>query len=173
MVVSPLRHNLETLLTPGSNDPDLPPGPPSPSLDWSALQVGLERTDSDVLLLLDSCASAGSLGATSQFKTQEEGTTELIAACGFETRAPGPGPHSFTNALIKELLVMSEWRIFSAVMLHQSIVTRLAHYSPNFSAVSYDTWYKEQRVTPVYISGCSSEKHPTANVQRTLENFGP
>lgn len=34
---------------------------------------------------------------------QEGGTTEPITAYSFETVSPGPGPHSFTNALIREL----------------------------------------------------------------------
>ena len=92
------------------------------------------------------------MGATSQFKTQEGGTTELKLHVDLRLRPAALAHTSSRMRLLKKLLVMSEWRIFSAVMLHQSVVTRLAHYSPNFSAESYDTWYKEQRVTPVYIS---------------------
>ena len=133
---------------------------PSPTLDWYALQSGLEHAESDVLILLDSCASAGSSGGSKQLETQEGGTTELLAACGFETGAPGPGPHSFTNALIKELRDMSTLDFpFAVTMLHQRIVARLVDYSPQYSSVvpfasvlGSGQPPPERRATPVYIS---------------------
>ena len=134
--------------------------PPSPTLDWYALQSGLEHAESDVLILLDSCASAGSSGGSKQFEIQEGGTTELLAACGFETSAPGPGPHSFTNALIKELRDLSTLDFpFAVTMLHQRIVARLVDYSPQYSSVvpfvsvlGSGQSPPERRATPVYIS---------------------
>ena len=60
----------------------------------------------------------------------------MLAACDFETSAPGPGPHSFTNALIKELRDMSTLDFpFAVTMLHQRIVARLVDYSPQYSSV--------------------------------------
>ena len=139
---------------------DAPNKPPSPTLDWYALQSGLEHAESDVLILLDSCASAGSSGGSKQFEIQEGGTTELLAACGFETSAPGPGPHSFTNALIKELRDMSALDFpFAVTMLHQRIVARLVDYSPQYSSVvpfvsvlGSGQPPPERRATPVHIS---------------------
>ena len=139
---------------------NVPNKPPSPTLDWYALQSGLEHAESDVLILLDSCASAGSSGGSKQFETQEGGTTELLAACGFETIAPGPGPHSFTHALIEELRDMSSQDVpFAVNMLHQRIIARLVHYSPQYSFVGPPLWLpgsrqppSELRATPVYIS---------------------
>ncbi len=147
-------HKIEGVFSDASNKP------PSPTLDWYALQSGLEHAESDVLILLDSCASAGSSGGSKQFETQEGGTTELLAACGFETVAPGPGRHSFTNALIKELREMSTLDSpFAVNMLHQRIVARLVHYSPQYASEGSPMWMlgpgqspPEPRATPVYIS---------------------
>ena len=52
---------------------------------------------SDVLIILDCCAAASSVAEAGS------GITELVAACGFETVAPGVGQHSFTRSLIEEL----------------------------------------------------------------------
>lgn len=120
--------------------------------------MGLERTKSDVLILLDSCASAGSAGGADYYPGLEGGTTELIAACGFGERAPGPGPHSFTNGLIAELRELSSSAQFSAVILHQRILTRLVHWSPNFNAKQDKNWLKERRTTPVYVSLCKNPR---------------
>ena len=84
----------------------------------------------------------------------------MLAACGFETSAPGPGPHSFTNALIKELRDMSTLDFpFAVNMLHQRVVARLVHYSPQYSSVVPSLPLlgsgqppPERRATPVYIS---------------------
>ncbi len=46
-----------------------------PCLEWYALQLGLERTASDVLLLLDCCESSGSLDTPI---TRQGGTTEVF-----------------------------------------------------------------------------------------------
>ena len=80
----------------------------------------------------------------------------MLAACGFETSAPGPGPHSFTNALIKELRDMSTLDFpFAVAMLHQRIVARLVDYSPQYSSVKPFVSVLgsgQPRATPVYIS---------------------
>ena len=66
-------------------------------MQWSGLQTMLEQAASDVLILLDCCAAASSAADAGK------GVTELLAACGFETWAPGVGEHSFTRSLIDEL----------------------------------------------------------------------
>jgi hypothetical protein len=83
------------LLTPNSNRK-----PSSPTVKWSAIQTVFEECACDVLFLLDCCAAAGAAPDSGQ------GVIETIAACGFETWAPGPGRHSFTNALVE---VLDDW----------------------------------------------------------------
>ena len=53
------------------------------SVQWSSVQTMLEQAKSDVLLLLDYCQAASTIAASGN------GVTEIIAACGFETEAPG------------------------------------------------------------------------------------
>ncbi|TVY34603.1 hypothetical protein LOCC1_G008506, partial [Lachnellula occidentalis] len=68
----------------------------SPSMPSSGIQGLLEEARSDVIMLHDTCHSADTSVTR---RSQLHGVTELIAACGFETTAPGPGQHSFTAAL--------------------------------------------------------------------------
>jgi hypothetical protein len=94
-------------------------GPEYASVDWSAIQSLFAKARSDVLILLDTCAAASST-MRSQY-----GTMEAIVACGFESRAPPPGEHSFTNTLIE---VLDDWidkRTFSASCLHAEIIFQL------------------------------------------------
>jgi len=66
--------------------------------------------------LLDTCAVASSTMRV------QYGVTEAIAACGFESRAPPPGEHSFTNTLIE---VLDDWLnkgSFSASCFHAEII---------------------------------------------------
>ena len=98
----------------------------------------------DVLLLLDCCAGASAAPLTER----PTNIKETIAACGFETWAPRPGPQSFTKTLIE---VLKEWASqlpFSAAMLHSEILTRLKHQQPHRS--SQGGWV-ESRKTPAYI----------------------
>ncbi|KAH7407907.1 hypothetical protein BKA64DRAFT_706308 [Cadophora sp. MPI-SDFR-AT-0126] len=100
--------------------------PSSPYLQWYAIQTIFEQAEADVLLLLDCCAAASSAPADGQCNS----VTETIAACGFETWAPQPGRHSFTNTLIA---VLDDWRdrsSFTAAMLHCEILNRLRHEKP-------------------------------------------
>jgi hypothetical protein len=47
---------------------------------------------------------------------------ETIAACGFESRAPPPGEHSFTTSLIEVLHDWSNAPSFSVTMLHSEVL---------------------------------------------------
>ena len=78
----------------------------------------LEQAKSDVLILLDCCAAASSTASSGS------GITEVIAACGFESMAPGVGQHSFTRSLIDELKFLSRGVPFSAALLHNKILSR-------------------------------------------------
>ncbi|KUJ21390.1 uncharacterized protein LY89DRAFT_432694 [Mollisia scopiformis] len=96
------------------------------SLQWHAIQTLFEQADSDVLLLLDCCAAASGVLTGSD----NTNVTETIAACGFETWAPQPGRHSFTNTLIAVLEEWQERPAFTAAMLHCEILNRLRHEKP-------------------------------------------
>lgn len=115
--------------------------PDSASVQWSGLQELLENAESDVLILLDCCAAASSISATGS------GVTEVIAACGFETWAPGVGEHSFTRSLIDELRYWSRGPILSVAMLHNKVLSRIKYWKPRFGM----TGEHEHRKTPIYI----------------------
>ncbi|KAH8756559.1 hypothetical protein BGZ57DRAFT_962528 [Hyaloscypha finlandica] len=70
--------------------------PSSARVHWSAVQTLFAEAQSDVLILLDACAAAS---ATTRSLS---GSMEAIMACGFESKAPPPGEHSFTNTLINK-----------------------------------------------------------------------
>ena len=101
----------------------------------------LEQAASDVLILLDCCAAASSASDAGK------GVTELLAACGFETWAPGVGKHSFTRSLIDELKDWIEGPSLSIVKLHSEVLARIKYWKPRSSR----TGYCEQRKTPIYI----------------------
>ncbi|KAL8776403.1 MAG: hypothetical protein Q9203_003400 [Teloschistes exilis] len=113
----------------------------SPTVQWYGLQTLLEQARSDVLLLLDCCAAASSAAASGN------GVTELIAACGFESWAPGVGEHSFSRSLIEELKYLSYGPPFSAALLHNRVLSRIKYWKPRFTA----TFALERRKTPIYI----------------------
>jgi hypothetical protein len=87
----------------------------------------LEAAKSDVLFLLDCCAAASSISRARMNKsTGIKGTIETITASGFETWAPRPGFHSFTNTLIQ---VLEDWAqshvTFTIAHLHTEVLSRL------------------------------------------------
>ncbi|KAH8647775.1 hypothetical protein BX600DRAFT_443120 [Xylariales sp. PMI_506] len=89
-------------------------------LNWSGCEDILHESESDAIFLLDCCHAGASVSRP------RKGFSETIAASGFEYIAPLPGPHSFTNALIR---VLCDWsRIhttFSMAALHAEIITYL------------------------------------------------
>ena len=101
----------------------------------------LEQADSDVLILLDYCAAASSAADAGS------GVTELIAACGFETWAPGVSEHSFTRSLIDELKYWSHGPSLSVAMLHNKVLSRIKYWKPRFG----NSGNHEHRKTPIYI----------------------
>lgn len=110
-------------------------------MQWSGLQTMLEQAASDVLILLDCCAAASSAADAGK------GVTELLAACGFETWAPGVGEHSFTRSLIDELKDWIESPSLSIVKLHSEVLSRIKYWKPRYSR----TGNRERRKTPIYI----------------------
>ncbi|KAL2283607.1 hypothetical protein FJTKL_09910 [Diaporthe vaccinii] len=128
----------------------------SPSLQWSAIQTLLERSVSDVLILLDCCA-----GAASATFPNGKSITETISASSWDAIAPDPGRYSFTNALIE---VLGEWRLktFSAAMLHAEVLARLKHPRP----IRINGKRFEARSTPVHFMMTSDHKAPSIEMSR-------
>ncbi|KAG8668804.1 hypothetical protein FPOAC2_08109 [Fusarium poae] len=128
----------------------------SPWLQWSAIQTLLERSLSDVLILLDCCA-----GAASATFPSGASITETISASSWDAIAPDPGRYSFTNALIE---VLQEWRLraFSAAMLHAEVLARLKHPRP----ITINGKYFEARSTPVHFMMTSNHKAPSIEMSR-------
>lgn len=93
-------------------------------LKWGGIQNSLEEAQSDVLLLLD-CCSSGTASTGDGY-----GTTELIAACGFNNIANCVGPHSFTYALTTELRLLSSYPKFTAAVLYNRILCRIQNWMP-------------------------------------------
>ncbi|KAH9884478.1 hypothetical protein F4778DRAFT_763187 [Xylariomycetidae sp. FL2044] len=131
--------------------------PDSPWLQWSAIQTLLERSLSDVLILLDCCA-----GAASATFPNGNSITETISASSWDAIAPDPGRYSFTSALIE---VLREWhhsrRTFSAAMLHAEVLARLKHPRPELRA---NGTHFEARATPVHFMMTANHKAPSIEI---------
>jgi hypothetical protein len=86
---------------------------------WSGIQNTLEESHSDVLILLDCCASG--------VCTTDEGNgvTELIAACAYNAIANGVGPFSFTHALISRLRILASLPYFTIGFLYNALFTEI------------------------------------------------
>jgi len=86
------------------------------------IQTLLEETRSDAILFHDCCHSAD----TARTKFTPQGITELVAACGFQTTAPGVGPTSFTHALTNALTEYRQAaRQFSVSDLYTTVLANL------------------------------------------------
>ncbi|KAL9040643.1 MAG: hypothetical protein Q9180_001785, partial [Flavoplaca navasiana] len=109
---------------------------------WSSIQTTLGQADSDVLILLDCCAAASSVGSPSK------GHTEVIGACGFESDSPGVGDHSFTRSLIEELRYYGERsRPVTTAFLFSKILARAKNsWNPRYER-NADF---ERRRTPIH-----------------------
>ncbi|KAI0481219.1 hypothetical protein GGR56DRAFT_310306 [Xylariaceae sp. FL0804] len=132
--------------------------PESPWLQWSAIQTLLERSLSDVLILLDCCA-----GAASATFPSGNSITETISASSWDAIAPDPGRYSFTNALIEVLQVWKR-RTFSAAMLHAEVLARLKHPRP----VLINGKHFEARSTPVHFMMTANHKIPSIEMSRVV-----
>lgn len=115
-----------------------------------------EEADSDVLILLDCCAAASSTADGGN------GVTELIAACGFETWAPGVSEHSFTRSLIDELRYCGGSPSLSAAMLHSKVLSRMKYWKPRFGP----SGNHEHRKTPIHIQLANKDKKRSIELGR-------
>ncbi|OTA66611.1 hypothetical protein K449DRAFT_430924 [Hypoxylon sp. EC38] len=131
----------------------------SPWLQWSAIQTLLERSLSDVLILLDCCA-----GAASATFPNGNSITETISASSWNAIAPDPGRYSFTNTLIE---VLNDWkrRTFSVAMLHAEVLARLKHPRPE---LLHNGQHFEARATPVHFMMTANHKAPSIEISRII-----
>lgn len=88
----------------------------SPKLEAFFVQAMFEQSAADSLLLYDACHS----GDSEVTEDPADSLTELISACGFDSRAPGVGKTSFTNTLIRALRHHSKRGPFSVSELFQT-----------------------------------------------------
>lgn len=109
-----------------------------PTVKWSGIQNALEESQSDVLIILDCCASG--MSNTDEGKhilkhliqwsialiiSTGNGVTELLAACAFNSIANGVGPFSFTHALISQLRKLVHVPVFSIGYLYNLLFTEI------------------------------------------------
>lgn len=114
-----------------------------PIVKWAGIQTILEESPSDVLILLDCCAS-GTANTSEGY-----GVNELISACAYNQIANGVGPYSFTSALVIELRRLS-WRpSFSVGELYRNIFFRIQSRMPeDLSASGYEL---ERHPAPIHL----------------------
>jgi ankyrin repeat protein len=79
-----------------------------------------------------------------------QGVTELIAACGFETQAPAVGPHSFTNALIRELEQAFTGPPLFVAELHSRIIGSLKNWKPDLLRDNHGNVWTDETGSPRY-----------------------
>lgn len=118
----------------------------------SGIQTLLEEADSDALLLYDCCHSAA-ITTTGYFKGNK-GVKEIISACGYETIAPEVDEHSFTNALIETLALVSKGAPFSVGELHSRVLSRLKCWT---ASLLYD---EDGKVLKTLEGNLVSERQP-------------
>ncbi|KUJ17740.1 uncharacterized protein LY89DRAFT_733567 [Mollisia scopiformis] len=95
-----------------------------PSMPSADIQTLFEESPADSVLIYDACCSADAAVTRPTF----QGVTELIASCGFQTTAPGPGRQSFTYALTNVLREHSPTKTSLAVAdLYLKLLARLRH----------------------------------------------
>ncbi|CZR65114.1 uncharacterized protein PAC_15014 [Phialocephala subalpina] len=109
-----------------------------PIVKWAGIQTILEESSSDVLILLDCCAS-GTANTSEGY-----GVSELISACAYNQIANGVGPYSFTSALVIELRRLSRKASFSVGELYRNIFFRIQSRMPE----------------DLSESGCELERYP-------------
>ncbi len=137
----------------------------SPTVQWVGIQNMLEQAISDVLILLDCCAAAT---ASAELGS---GVTEVIAACGFETSAPGVCEHSFTRSLIEELRYCCKRSPLSAAILHMKVLSRMKYWKPKpVETKAGEPAFHERRKTPVHTI-LTNEGKPRSIVLSPIESI--
>ena len=129
-----------------------------PTVKWSGIQNTLEESESDVLILLDCCASG--------VCTTDEGNgvTELIAACAYNSTANGVGLFSFTHALNEKLRFLSGWPSFTIGYLYNSLFTEIQSWRIS------DSRHKK---APVHLVLSQNHEHPRSiRISSNIRNTG-
>lgn len=133
------------------------------SVPSGGIQSILEDADADVILLLDCCHSAA---VTTKDSLQGTGgVTEVIAACGYETRAAEVDQHSFTKSLTEVLAVASKGPPFSVGELHSWVLAismnRMAGWplSAGLEGLQYTASSVSLRLVEVLSSGPCLRRH--------------
>ncbi len=103
-----------------------------------------EQAKSDVLIPLDFCAAASSAAGSGS------GITEVVAACGFEARAPCVNQRSCTRSLIDELKYLSQDTTFSAALLHDKVLSRWVNVSQNTTEKYYERSFNYIALSTVF-----------------------
>ncbi len=100
----------------------------SPKLKWDGLRCIVEDAQSDILLLLDSCAPKDTPA------TGSHGAKLAIAACAAPDATPRePGARSFTSYLVDSLYKLGNGRPFNARHLYDDILaSQQAHEQQQF-----------------------------------------
>ncbi len=75
----------------------------SPSVDWTALQIILERADADVLIVLDCYCPVGSKNVVDG-EFHEGGRTKILAASGYNLKSNGESTKNVHRGVSKENL---------------------------------------------------------------------
>ncbi|KAF8848024.1 hypothetical protein BDZ45DRAFT_606554, partial [Acephala macrosclerotiorum] len=119
---------------------------------WGGIQTILEESPSDILVLLDCCAS-GTANAS-----EGNGVNELISACAFNETANGVGPYSFTNALVTELKLLSNKPSFSVGELYKKIFFRTQCRMPE--EMYGDGTHRERHPAPIHLVLSHGESSP-------------
>jgi hypothetical protein len=91
---------------------------------WGEIQTILEKAPSDVLILLDCCASG------TANTCEGNGVNEVISACAWNETANGVGAYSFTSAIVIELGRLSKKPSFSVGELYRNTFFRTQSRMP-------------------------------------------
>lgn len=86
------------------------------SVAWHTAERNIESTDADVFLIFDCC-----YGGALQTRSATSGRFETLTASGPDETTPGPGPTSFTSALIWALRELKDLGGFDSEQLKNKL----------------------------------------------------
>lgn len=121
------------------------------SIDWTCVEITLEKTEADVLVIFDCCCAGLLFRQPTTFEGQHQKRKFLyVAACRAEQRTLSAGPASFTSAMIwaLERLAVDESgftvrRLVRTLMSYEHFprdTQEAVVFESRFSAVDGDIW---------------------------------
>ncbi|KAI1389903.1 uncharacterized protein F4822DRAFT_217836 [Hypoxylon trugodes] len=138
-----------------------------PLVEWHIIQNHLEKSEADILLILDCCfgASAGRAGS-------RLGRIELISATAKFEKTPPPGLYSFTNAVINVLkqsldnISQTDREDITAETLHRRLLRKEANLPATASHVVLRAGIPNRsiRLYPLHLQ---------QNIAQQLDTKGP